>query len=360
MTHAPRSTLDAPLTGPFTAVLKERRARYNALFADARRQRPSLEAEPFAAHLRAIVAPLVQRAAAYAPAAALPIADALYELSLDLVGQEFLGPRSRYPVLVEGWQHLLPVLAPRVAEAPRRFPGAITNALYQLASTPGARPREWMQALVILSPLCPDVETLLLAGQVAAWRCGLAHYRRSALEACARLDPAIAVAALGLPPATPPPAPADLHAALALLRTDPWLDPAAALSPSPPLHRLSLVRRVGAFRGFGGQFLAPPRVSLSDGHFVVSDGDSHWRLTADLFGAALHRTAEPKAAKIKRRQMHFTVKPDGIVIRGKANGYFPELAGHHSLAADDTTLAVTTPLSHAVFLVALVPVPPAP
>ena len=357
-TTAPRTTHPAPISGPFALALEARRARYNALFADARRARPSLDAEAFAAHLRAVAAPIVNRAAAHAPASAVPVTDALYELSLDLIGQEFLGPRSRYPALVEGWQHLLVALAPRVAEAPRLLTGAVTNALYQLAATPGARPREWMHALVTLSPLCADVDTLLQAAQVAAWRAGLAHYRESALRRCAGLRPAAALVALGIPIANRPPvAPDLLQVALARLQGDPWLDPAAALSDAIPDRRLHLVRRVGAFRGFGGQFLAPPTVSVVDGLFIVSDGDTHWRLFADRFGATLHRTAGPSRDKTKRRRRHFTLSPEGEVKHDSTRVTFPDLAGSTTSAEDDTTLAVTTSLSHSIFLVALVSSP---
>jgi hypothetical protein len=361
-TATPRTRAEGPLraphatlSGPFALALESRRARYNALFADAHRTRPSLDAEAFAAHLRVVVAPIVDRAASHAPTAAAPVTDALYELSLDLVGQEFLGPRSRYPALVEGWQHLLVALAPRVAEAPRLLPGAVTNALYQLATTPGARPREWMQALVTLSPLCADVDTLLQAAQVVAWRAGLAHYRASALRRCAGLDPAAGLVALGIPIADRPPVSPDLfQAALARLQTDPWLDPAAALRDDIPARRLQLIRRVGAFRGFGGQFLAPPTISVVDGQFVVSDGDTHWRLFADRFGATLHRTVAPSRDKTKRKRHRFTLSPEGEVKHGSARVTFPELANCTTSAEDDTTLAVTTPLSHGVFLVALV------
>jgi hypothetical protein len=345
---------DAPLAGPFAGVLESRRARYNSLFAAAHRLRPALDGEAFAAHLRAVVAPIVQSAAAHRPDSAVVVGDALYELSLDLIAQEFLGPRSRYPALAQGWQYLLPILADRVAEAPRLVPGAITNALYQLATTPGARPAEWMQTVATLAPLCAGVSSLLQAAQVAAWRAGLAHYRLTALDRCAGLDPAVVRVALGLPIVSRPPiAPDLLQAAVARLRNDPWLDPAAAFSDFISQRHLRLVRRVGAFRGFGGQFLAPPKVNCPGGQFVISDGDNHWLLFADRFGATLHRSTPPPPDKTKRSRRRFSVSRDGEVKYGSNQATFPDLAQSTSTAEDDNTLAVTTPLSHGVFIVAL-------
>jgi hypothetical protein len=334
------------------AALVARRGRYNALFADARRAWPALDPDHFAAHLRGTVAPIVDAVAAHAPAQAEATADALYRLSLPLVAQAFLGPQSRYPALTAGWHDLLVRLAPRVAEAPRRFAGAVTNALHQLALTPGARPADWTEAVAALSPRADGVDELLRAAQVAAWRAGLAHYRLSALEVCRTLPPRLAAHALGAPDRGR--TPAELEATLARLRDDPWLDPAEAPTRRrEPPRRLQLVRRVGAFRGFGGSFIAPPTVTAPSEQFVVTDGEGHWRLAADRFGATLHRTAAPPigpgvADPPLRLDRH------GRVTHGQQSATFPDLAGSHSSAADRTTLAATTPLSHAVFLVALV------
>lgn len=344
-----------PLTGAFATVLAHRRSRFNAQFAEARRWRPNLDAEAFTHHLAAVVAPLVEQIAAIAPAQVEPAAEALYDLSLNLVGQEFLGPRSRYPAIVAGWQRLLPALAARLAEDPRRFAGALTNALYQLATTPNARAAAWSDEVLALAPLCPDTATLLAAAQVAAWRAGLSHYRRSALQVCRQLPPRLALAALGLTdPARQPPTAPQLEAALAQLHDDPWLAPAEALGGKAAERRMHLVARVGAFRGFGGLFLSPPSVTCPAGQFLVTDGVGQWLLTADRFGATLHRATTPPTGPAARQPPFYKLDTRGKVTRGKHSATFPELAGSQSSAADATTLAVTTPLSHAVFLVAFV------
>ncbi len=339
----------------FAEVLAARRGRFNALFADAHRFRPALDAADFAAHLTDVLGPIVERVAEREPGQAAAAAEALYELSLDLVSREFLGPKSRYPAVVEGWTRLLPQLPAQVAAAPRRFAAAITNALYQLGSAPDARPGEWIQSVISLATVAGDTEALLQAAQVAAWRAGLAHYRLSALELCLSLTPALAAAALapnGVPVNTAPPSPDQLITIIESLLADPWLEPGAALKAGPGRH-LQLVRRAGAFRGFGGLFMAPPIVSCPDGQFVVSDGDSHWLLFADRFGTSLQRTEAVPTRRSKQARSQFKVELDGQVSHGQERASFPVVARSQSSAANATTLAVTTPLSHSVYLFAL-------
>ncbi len=340
--------------GQFAAILAAKRGRFNSQFAEARRYRPSLDGAAFAAHLTQLVGPVVERVAARRPDQAEAVAESLYELSLDLVAREFFGPRSRYPALAEGWANVFTLLPDRLAEAPWQFPGAVTNALYNLSATPGARPRDWMQALVALSEACGDVAELLAAGQVAAWRAGLAHYRLGALERCRSLPPKVTGLALGLPASDAQALSMKARDALIeALLADPWRDPTD--SPSKGKASLQIVARVGAFRGFGGLFLAPPNVGGPGGQFVVSDGDDHWLLFADRFGATFQRVASVPLAASKMGKPYFQVNLQGQVTKGNLQASFPELERSQSSAANDNTLAVTTALSHAITLIAVVP-----
>jgi hypothetical protein len=348
--------MPAPSGGKFAAILSARRSRFNGQFVDAHRYRPALDPQVFAQHLTRVIGPVVESVAEHEPGQAAAVAEALYDLSLDLVGREFLGPNSRYPALAEGWSWLFGRLPDRLAEAPRLFPAAVTNALHNLSTTPGARPRDWMQAVVALSAVCRDVHELLSAAQVAAWRAGLAHFRLSALERCRALDPRAAAVALGLSAGDGQPAltPWTLDTLINALLADPWLDPAAvargAIVTAPA--RLELVRRVGAFRGFGGLFMAPPTVSCPGGLFVATDHRDHWLLFADRFGATFHRIESPPDEKPHMSVPLYQVSLDGTVSKGLYSAHFPELERSQSSAANTTTLAVTTPLSHAVYLIA--------
>ncbi|MEP7200090.1 MAG: hypothetical protein ABI874_09750, partial [Chloroflexota bacterium] len=246
--------MDTSITGPFAHVLKTNRAQFNAQFADARRARPKLDPTAFADHLRATVTPIVNAVHDASPAQTNEVAQLLFTLSLDLLGQELIGANSRYPHITDGWRMLLPALPQHVAASPRQVVGAVTNALYNLSLTPNARPLGWIQALQAFAPMCPDVPTLLQVGQVVAWRAGLAHYRPGALAVCQKLDDKLARAVLGIVDATNS---VPMDRILDRLAADPWLSPASIKSKANSHRELQIVARVGAFRGFGGLFMSP-------------------------------------------------------------------------------------------------------
>lgn len=332
------------IDGVFADILRANRDGLNARFAAAQRLHPGLDPAAFSAVLCDLVAPLVTAVERTRPEAARPVALVLYDLALDLLSQGFLGPNSRHPFIAQGWRDLLPGLPQQISAAPRQVVGALTNALYNLAQVQGARPQEWLETMLTLAPLAPDPQLYLQGGQIAAWRAGLAHYRPGALELCRTLPAALVGAALRLPPGSDP------HSTLELvnrLAADPWLHPDAAQRPSAP--GLQIVARVGAFRGFGGLFLQTPKVYAAGEHFVVVEGDSRWLLVADCFGATLHRV---DGVEVAGGPAPFVIDSDGRVGYAQFQHSFDELAGYTSAASNGLTLAVTSPLSFAVSLVA--------
>jgi hypothetical protein len=334
--------MDPLISGPFAQQLEAQRGKFNMLFAEARRQRPKLEPAQFADLLAKTATPIVEAVAKTAPTRVPEVAEAVYGLGLDLLGQELLGPNARYPFVADAWQVLFPLLGKFVAEDPRQVLGGLTNAHYNLSVTAGARPHEWAGLMLKLGDLCPSAATLLKAGQVAAWRTGMAHYRPGALALCAELPPNITRAALGLPANAEP-----IEPLLEALKGNRWLNPNSPISNS-----LKLVGRVGAFRGFGGLFLTPPTVTVLNGQLFVRNGDEVWLLMADAFGATFHR-AEKVAAATAVTPTPFKLDRNGKISLNGQTQTIPELAAYTSAASDGQTLAVTTSLSHAVFLVAV-------
>ncbi len=324
-------------------VLIANRGRYNAKFAEARHYKPTLEGDVFADLLRTLAAPIVEAVHQTQPDASDAITEVLYDTALDLLAQDFIGPTSRYPAITSGWTHVLPKLGRFLATNPRAVVGAVTNALYNIAATAGARPGEWMRDLIALADVCDDVDTLLKAGQVCAWRAGLAHYRADALILAAELPPPIARLALGLPADDAQP----LGSVIGRLRASPWQTPANPISET----QLKVVKRVGAFRGFGGLFIVPPIVEPTGEHFLVTDGEGTWLLTADTFGATFHRMA--KSVSSAKVESPFKLNRSGEVSVNRLKQGFPELAQATSQAGNANTLAVTVPYSHAVYLVGL-------
>lgn len=334
--------MNTALSPVFASFLRNARSELNERFAEARRLRPDLDGDAFAHALRTTVDPLVRTVADAHPERAADVARAAYGLALELVGQGLAGPASREPAIEQAWREIGPAAAPLLADQPERVLAAIANAVHQLAATPGARPAEWIAAMRALAPRCADAGTFLTLGQVAAWRAGMAHFRAGALAAADALPPELALAALR--------ADGDWGEVRGRLAADPWFDP--SVSPAP--RGVRVVARAGAFRGFGGLFVEPPRVSAAGEHLLVRSGDDCWLLTADAFGATFHRaTAEERA---DRRPASV---PPGVTVRGtrvmvgSIAVELPELGEIGGVAANGTTLALTSPLTHAVVLIAL-------
>ena len=343
-----------PHTPTFKKIHEEKRGRMNAQFAEARLANPALDGAAVLECLETTIAPAVDAVAAVRAERADPALEALYPLALALLGQDLLGAHTRDPLIGEGWRALLPVAARQLAEAPETVAGALTNALFNLSRTPGVRGREWIANLSELAPRCAEMATLLKVGQVLAWRAGLAQYRTGALALCAQLDPTLARAALGVPAGSR----LDMAAILKQLADDPWLNP-AALDGRPRQVALRIVARVGAFRGFDGPFIAPPTVSAAGEALLVTDGEGTWQLTADVFGATFHRvtpTLRSGQASDGGRGTGglgaWKVERGPKVTLGPLSATFRELPDISSSAAVGQTLAVTTALSHAVYLIA--------
>lgn len=319
-------------------VLRASREELNARFADARQRHQALSVDAFAEFLTRVLDPLVCAVDAVCPERSDSVALAAYEVALELVGQGLAGAGARGTGIDATWRRVLPVAPRIVAAEPWRVLASLSNAAHQVEGTAGADLAAWLDDMSRLASECTTVDALLRVGQIAAWRAGLSHFRRGAIAAAAALPESMALAAVG---ASPSCRWTEIEVGLV---TSEWFDPArcderpATVSGEP----LRVMAMVGAFRGFGGVFAGPPRVTHAAGHFHVSSGDECWLLTADLYGATFHRVARdevplpPPVASV----------PAGVRI--------PEGPGVvTSIASSATTLAVTWSLTHHVMLLAL-------
>lgn len=323
------------LCEPLREVLRSGRSEFNAQFAHARRLYPELDGDAFARFVERTLDPWVRATHAVRPDRVADVAMAGYEVGLELVGQRIAGPSARHAVVEHGLVHVLPRAAAIAAEDPALAIAALSNALHELAITAGARPGEWIAALDRAVPSAGDLQTLLAVGQVAAWRAGLAHYRKSALRVAAGLPEALALSALG---AAAGPGFAELHAAL---ERDPWFSPDGDAS----VPRVAGV--CGGFRGFGGPFVEPPRLARADGELLVKSGDDAWLLSADAFGATLHRATPEELALASEP------KPERDALGLIEQLTLPAAGAVTSAIRNGTTLAVTSAWSHAVVLIAV-------
>lgn len=344
------------ISAVFTAILKSGREEFNAQYALAKKQFPALEAESFSNFLRSTLDPLVVRVHSTNPEAAVAVAQAGYEVGLELVAQRLVGAQARHPWIQQLWDEVLPGAEQHVTAAPREVIGALSNAAHQLGTVPGARPQDWLGILTRLAPLAESPETFLKAGQVAAWRCGLAHYRESALAVADLLPPALALAALTVPERQGDETGSSQTAGEAVaiwpeirqrLQEGRWTRGLGnngrgghgQLEPSTP----RLMRRTGSFSGFGGLFPEPPRLVVAQDQIYVRSGAEGWLLTADAFGATFHR-ATPEELAATRPQIPQV--PAGVEVP-------QDIGPVTSVARLDHTVAITGALTHAVLLYAV-------
>lgn len=335
------------ITGPLAAALERGRERYNVAFILARRANRRLDPRELGDHLKTLVDPMVRAVDAVAPQSVDTVTQALFDLSLELMGQDYLGPTPRFPDIIRFWRDLLPRAPVLLAQNPARLAGAISNAGYNLSRQETGNSDLWLKIMVAAVPLCSDLELYLKVGQVAAWRCGLAQFRSSSLEIWQTLPDPLARIALGFKPDADVLVKTDLTELL----TDPWRHPKHA--GKKPDRTLRLVAKVGGFRGFGQEFVTPPEVTTAKGVLYAFDREFCYSLYADCFGAVTERYGPDLPAEVENRPGGFTIKQNGTVTKSGQSTTFPELARASSYAATEHTLAVTVAHSYKVYLVAL-------
>jgi len=321
-------------------VLRAHRAEFNTRFAEMKRRRPGLEGETFSEALVTLVDPVVEAVSRIDREAVAETVSAAYDIMLLLVAEKLAGPAGRHSTLNEACRDLLPKAAERIAEAPLRMLGAVTNALVNLATTPEVREAEWIRSMEAVVAQCETVEMFLQAGQVAGWRCGLAQYRESALAIARRLPSELGSRLIGTEPG------AQWEEVVAKLERERWWQPG---EPAP--KSLQVVRRAGAFRGFGGAFTEPPLVAAIEEDLYVWSGDNFWLLTADAFGATFHRVKAVEFEAAAEARNAVKLEGDRIVCDGRTTK-LPMLGTLTSAAATSDTVALTGSLTHAVMLLA--------
>lgn len=318
--------------GPLAAALRRGRDRHNARVAYARRVYRGFDTGALAEQVRACE-PVVAAAVA-AGGDADAVTTALFDAAVDLVGRRLIGPGARSVAVGLAWEVLLPAVASQLAADPRGVLAALSNAALRL---PEPRLDAWMAALAAVAPLC-DARTLLAAGQVLAWRCGVARYRRTALAVWADLPEPIARRVLDLPDGL-------ARSAAAAALVDPWWRPGAT-----PVLRI--VARVGGHVGLGGVFVEPPTVGVHDGGLYAWDRERCFLVHADAWGTDLTRAPALPAARAGSGLPPLSLSRAGRVTAAAGTAEIPGLAESKSWASNAHTLAVSFARSHHVFLVA--------
>ena len=324
------------LCDAFAAVLKAERVKFNTLFEQARRSYPALDSAAFYDFLVHCADPWVRAVHAAKPECVWDTVHAAYELGLELVGRQLAGPHARADGINHTWQRVLCSAAGVVADEPLRLARALSNAAHQLSIAVGTQSDVWIERMSAFAPHAPDADALLRLGQVLAWQSGMAQYRNSALGAADLLPPALALMAVSADVS------ADWSTEREQLRSNPWYRPRSRSVAA------GLVARTGRFRGFGGLFPQPPCVVAQGVSLYARSGESYWQLIADAFGATFHRSTD--AGMIKAFSP-LRKLPKGLMLPAS-------LGAPTSVAATQTTIAVTGKYTHEVLLFSQQPIQP--
>jgi len=324
----------------FADVLRGGRVEFNRRHAQARHRYPGMDGAAFLDLLAGPVDAIVAAVAETDRAAVPSVVDVLYDLSLSLFGQRWIGPGGRAPAILDLWLAMAQNAPLFVASDPHRLMSALANAQVHWATQENGI--GWSQTVIALATRARNVDELLTAGQVAAWRHGLAHYRESALDRARDLEPSLAAIALGigLREWTP-----DLIAAL---REDRWFRPDAR----QPVSRPFVATHIGAFVGFGGGFEAPPLASLHLGELLLTSGRAHFGVYADAFGATLQPTVQTSSVSAQSLPPGWRIEGADLIFRaGRLS--FAEKGAITSAVAHADILLVTHAYAHAASVIAL-------
>lgn len=337
-----------PLHPLVVTALEARRAQFNTRFQQVRRHQPEVQGSEVLALCGTLLEPAGSILADLDPGAVAELVEATFETVLQLQALRLTGSRSHEPWIDTGLGLLVPAAARFLGQRPHATLCALGNALHHIGQQhpPGAT--QWTRRMQAVLPACDAVAQWLAAGQVLAWRCGLAQYRDAALRVLEALPAALQAALLELPAA------ADPAPEVAALLRHPWHRPG-----QPPLTQPRWVRRCGGFVGFGGPFRRPPRLAAHDGQLYASDGSQAWRWTLDACGEYRVRVDDTEWQAAQTAHAARTAPPagwtlhEGVLRHAGRSFELPSAGAITGLAGNDHTLLVSHAASHALSVIAL-------
>lgn len=321
-------------------VLRGGRSEFNRRYAEAQHRYPALDAQAFGEYLAGPVDQIAAAVARSDSSAVAAVVDAAFELGLSLHAQRWIGPGARTAGIVETWQALAQQAPQHLTQAPLRVLSALANALVHWWGQGGGAP--WARTVLRLAARARNPEDLLRAGQVAAWRHGMAHYRDSALERLRTLDRELAALVFEVPLAQWE------ESTLSRLAQDRWWRP----DVGSDRRAASLAGSVGEFIGYGGRFPQPPLVALRAGQLLLQSGQERYALYADAYGANLHAVAEAPLRASVQLPSGFRLD-DGVLSGPGVRIALGDRGAITSAAASADTLVLTHAWSHAATLIAL-------
>jgi len=337
------AAMEKIVSEPLQKLLQERQHQLNSLFLQARVAYPYLAGDVFLSHLRDTIVPIIEKALTHDSTRVLVVLETVYQISLRLVGQGLMGPNAKNRVAEQGWLNLLCTYPAFLCQEPLLVATSVANVLIHLAEIHPDKALMWQKTMGSLEPAAETPQEWLKAGLVAAWRCGLPHYRNPALAKAAELDSVIGSKVLGLENALTQDG---YQIILSKLGSQPWVRPLEWVKGAPSKPELEAFGWIGGFVGFGGYFTTPPVAFAHADRLFLRDDTNAWCLEGDCFGVILKRANLDVPTSVSENHYPMKVRKDGTIFSQHGEWKVKAAANAASYAANSTTLVVVPKDSH--------------
>lgn len=334
-------------------LLKENREKLNSLFSFYKFSYPVLEKEVVFFYIQYVIEPFFEKNANRGKEQLSAFLITLYEKILELIGKNFLGNSGRYPFFENKFIQVLENSNDWMFQNPDLYLSSTCNVILKIGVRDILKLETWFNKFIALAKKVSSLHELFLAGKIVAWVCGMPEYRQVALEIAEKLETELLEIAF----ANSNVRNINREKLLARLKADPWLSIDNAMKENSPKKNF-LLRRVGSFRGFGGEFLCPPSVEILHDEFIVYDKKNFYVLFTDIFGSHLQRISEETYLKLLEEKSetapsNFLLTKQGKIKNKTDELEYKPLANYSSYAANNSTLCITSPYSHNLFVVGM-------
>jgi hypothetical protein len=292
----------------FVSLLQSRRTVFNERFNMARRIYPDLDSVAFTQFLTDILDPLAVQVERTDPGALPLFVETAYLIGLELTGKKLIGPGSHSSVHDNLWRITFPSIISLLVKEPGSLMSKLSNAAHQIDTEIHSGVDDWLLSIEQIGPHCKDTDSLLSLAQISAWKCGMAHFRNSAIPLLTK-TPALCCNILfgttGI---------VDWQHEIEQLQADPWYSPKFKTDKKG----LPAQRQAGGFRGFGGPFIRPPLAIDFEEKLLLWCDNEWWIVHADIFGITCKRLLKDHTLTIPVPPMAITsgqcVLKSGVAI----------------------------------------------
>lgn len=331
----------------FSSLLQSRRTVFNERFSIARRLYPDLDAAAFTQFLTDVLDPLAAQVERLDPGALPLFVETAYQIGLELSGKKLIGQGSHSSVHENLWRIIFPSIVTLLLKEPVSLLPKLSNAAHLIDKELHSGVDDWLLSIEQIGPACQDGDALLALAQVSAWKCGMAHFRKSAIPLLTKIPSQSCNSLFGTTGII------DWQEEIVQLLADPWYSPMfKSGKKTPPMHR-----QTGGFRGFGGPFICPPVAIDYEENLLLFCNNEWWVVHADIFGETCKRLLKDNTATFPSQNVSGQqVFKSGVAIIDNVVSYqgqtftFAQGDRVSGVAVVSNTMIVTFANSHVVHI----------